>query len=200
MDGCERTIRSRQMCKRHYEAWLVERTAAGPCQSDGCESPVLWAGLCRRCYKRAEYERNKQNYVDRAARWAKANPDRRREIARLNARKRQVEQTERVRAIRRLAMRNRHHRMRASGGSGMAGSAWLSMVAAFGGRCAYCGVCAPLQQDHVVPISSGGVHELENILPACEPCNARKRAMSLAEFLQRHRGWLRRRAQEASSG
>lgn len=53
---------------------------------------------------------------------------------------------------------------------------WERRVAEFGGRCAYCGrQTAEIQQDHVVPVSRGGNHTRGNIVPACKPCNARKR-------------------------
>lgn len=41
-------------------------------------------------------------------------------------------------------------------------------------RCQYCG--APADSiDHVVPRSRGGLHEWENVIAACRPCNLRKR-------------------------
>jgi 5-methylcytosine-specific restriction endonuclease McrA len=33
----------------------------------------------------------------------------------------------------------------------------------------------PLTMDHVVPLSKGGPHTKENVVPACRPCNARKK-------------------------
>lgn len=52
---------------------------------------------------------------------------------------------------------------------------WEAIKAAYRYRCAYCGDSkAPLTQDHVVPISKGGPHTIENIVPACRRCNTAK--------------------------
>lgn len=43
------------------------------------------------------------------------------------------------------------------------------------GTCAYCN--EPLDRptmDHVIPLASGGPHNLSNVVPACKPCNSRK--------------------------
>ena len=42
-----------------------------------------------------------------------------------------------------------------------------------GHRCQYCGGTAE-NIDHVVPRSRGGQHHWENVVAACQPCNARK--------------------------
>lgn len=52
---------------------------------------------------------------------------------------------------------------------------WRSLVARFGGLCAYCGKERKLTLEHVVPISRGGLHAPDNIVPACGSCNYRKR-------------------------
>lgn len=39
--------------------------------------------------------------------------------------------------------------------------------------CHYCGKPA-VEIDHVVPIGNGGAHSIENVVPACRSCNARK--------------------------
>ena len=49
--------------------------------------------------------------------------------------------------------------------------------------CHYCGACGNTTIDHVVPISKGGAHSIENIVPACQPCNSSKGAKSLDEWL-----------------
>lgn len=54
---------------------------------------------------------------------------------------------------------------------------WKAIVAAYKGRCAYCGVKSEkLTQDHVTPLSRGGHHIAENVVPACLPCNQHKHA------------------------
>jgi 5-methylcytosine-specific restriction endonuclease McrA len=49
-----------------------------------------------------------------------------------------------------------------------------------GSRCQYCGAGAD-SIDHVVPRSRGGLHEWENVVAACRPCNVRKRDRLLHE-------------------
>ena len=44
--------------------------------------------------------------------------------------------------------------------------------------CAYCGLPPdknnPLQIDHMIPLSKGGLHVMSNLLPACRSCNLKK--------------------------
>jgi 5-methylcytosine-specific restriction endonuclease McrA len=54
--------------------------------------------------------------------------------------------------------------------------AWRAILERFGYRCAYCGVGGALQQDHRMPVKLGGWTAADNIVPACSPCNLRKRA------------------------
>lgn len=53
-------------------------------------------------------------------------------------------------------------------------------------RCVYCGVPQGgdirLTQDHVAPLSKGGHHTADNVVPACRRCNSRKHARSVEEF------------------
>ena len=56
--------------------------------------------------------------------------------------------------------------------------------------CAYC--LKPLSNgirsiDHVTPLSRGGAHDTDNVVLACMPCNARKGAKTLIEFVQQER-------------
>jgi 5-methylcytosine-specific restriction endonuclease McrA len=66
-------------------------------------------------------------------------------------------------------------------------AAWESIVAEWGGRCAYCDVVPDkLQVEHKIPLSRGGWHTVGNVVPACGPCNLEKRARTDAEY----RTWL----------
>lgn len=58
-------------------------------------------------------------------------------------------------------------------------------------RCFYCGRVEDLTADHVVALSRGGSNAIENIVPACRPCNSAKRDRDLEEFLEGE--WLRLR-------
>ncbi|MFW5471655.1 HNH endonuclease [Knoellia sp. CPCC 206435] len=63
---------------------------------------------------------------------------------------------------------------------------WAALKAAWGG-CAYCGATErALQKDCVLPLSRGGRYTLDNIAPACGPCNASKSNDEVT-------GWLRRK-------
>ena len=53
---------------------------------------------------------------------------------------------------------------------------WDAVLTLRGNRCVYCGRAGVrLTQDHVVPLSRGGAHTAENVVPACKPCNSSKR-------------------------
>jgi 5-methylcytosine-specific restriction endonuclease McrA len=62
---------------------------------------------------------------------------------------------------------------------------WSSLQAAWSG-CAYCGASdRPLQRDCVLAISRGGRYTLDNVVPACGPCNASKCNGEVTSWLRR---------------
>lgn len=50
-------------------------------------------------------------------------------------------------------------------------------------NCLYCGAPGPGQADHFAPLSRGGLHCVENIVPACASCNCSKHAMDPYDWL-----------------
>lgn len=64
---------------------------------------------------------------------------------------------------------------------------WLALITKYKGCCAYCGKRRKLTVDHRKPIVSGGSNYINNILPACAPCNSKKRDKPEKAF----RAWLR---------
>jgi hypothetical protein len=71
--------------------------------------------------------------------------------------------------------RQHEHRLRANGPSDVTREGWAARVAEFGGRCAYCSTpVARPHMDHVDPVSRGGTHTMDNIVPSCRSCNCRK--------------------------
>jgi 5-methylcytosine-specific restriction endonuclease McrA len=64
---------------------------------------------------------------------------------------------------------------------------WAALTAAWGG-CAYCGATGTeLQRDCILAISRGGRYTLENVVPACGPCNASKSNGEVTRWLRRRR-------------
>jgi 5-methylcytosine-specific restriction endonuclease McrA len=50
--------------------------------------------------------------------------------------------------------------------------------------CAYCGKQdVPLQVEHICPRATGGSNRVSNLTLACEPCNTRKGAKPIEQFL-----------------
>ena len=85
-----------------------------------------------------------------------------------------------------LATERKRARKAAAPGAGLSRSEWDAIKAAFSQRCAYC--LRPddrLTQDHMQPLSRGGMHSQENIVPACRSCNSRKNASTTLEWLAR---------------
>ena len=61
---------------------------------------------------------------------------------------------------------------------------WECLQIAWNYKCAYCGIeSLELTQDHVVPLGLGGEHTMENVIPACKPCNSAKCKLPVEEFL-----------------
>jgi len=57
---------------------------------------------------------------------------------------------------------------------------WQEIKTRFNHRCAYCKrQMERLEMDHVTPLSKGGAHTAQNIVPACRTCNAKKGARTL---------------------
>lgn len=179
------------------------------CLVDGCTRSAFCRGWCRPCYGRqwrANRSETQRQAVLRATRdwrarnpdhirdynqaWARANPDRRRELhaaaywadpeaAREKARIWARENPEK--------RRNREQRRRArklGSDDPLTNQQWLDILCAHDYRCYYCGRSdRRLQQEHKVPLSRGGAHDCYNVVPACWPCNSRKGARTPEEFL-----------------
>jgi 5-methylcytosine-specific restriction endonuclease McrA len=110
-------------------------------------------------YNRLYYSENRESEIARSLAYTKANPHvdsaikRRRE-----ARKREVV---------------------CEHGPGCVSAAFIKAVR--GAPCTYCGAKAT-EADHYKPLSRGGLHCRNNIVPACKPCNCSKNARDPEEW------------------
>ena len=75
-----------------------------------------------------------------------------------------------------------------SSGSPVTVAEWNSLLGQYDYRCAYCGKKFsennPATRDHIVPVSKGGCHAIENLRPACRGCNSKKNNRDLAPIIQ----------------
>jgi 5-methylcytosine-specific restriction endonuclease McrA len=154
---------------------------------------------------REGYRKNREKRIAQAKEWRDANADRVRELAT----KRRRADLEGYNAYQRdWRMRNpeaanasfrawkkrnpeavaamaRRHRARVRGAAGTVTAAeWRELLVEFDYRCAYCNIpSSSLEMDHMQPVSRGGDHLRENVVPACLPCNRRKGTRTALEFL-----------------
>ncbi len=79
-------------------------------------------------------------------------------------------------------------RRRGAPGAGFSGRAFAALVETYGGLCAYCS--DPLgddyEPDHVVALGRGrgGHNVIDNIVPACKPCNRAKSSKTVETWLE----------------
>lgn len=132
--------------------------------------------------QRDAYQQNAEQRKQQAREWASANKDRRNEISRNwvennPERRREIQKQWRINNLEygRVKCAERRARKRAVESS-LTTAEWIEIQKRFDYRCAYCLKPKKLSMDHVVPISKGGSHTADNVVPACLRCNSRKHA------------------------
>lgn len=125
---------------------------------------------CKKCccayQSKHRYDNKEAISAERAAYYRK---NRRRVLKRM-----QDWQQENPGAVRALSQRRRARLVEAFDDGSVTGESVSAVFEAFRCRCVYCGSSGRLQEDHVVSIAAGGPHIIENIVPACQSCNASK--------------------------
>jgi len=170
-----------------------------------CEPCVL----VRKEYVAEHYRRNRDLYKQRAAQWAKDNPERAKENSAVGARRRREidkaaslrkeaeereKNRERIRATSRASEARRFAanpaKIKAERAAKFArrrnakADGWTDeyITILVGDPCCFCG--APCENiDHIIPISRGGTSESVNLAATCKRCNVSKGAKSLLEFM-----------------
>lgn len=144
-------------CKQYYETHKEQAAAWG----------------------RARHAANREQILLKVAAWQAAHPER------VAATKRRwvAAHREQARSVAKHAQQRRRADKRNSGGSFTAAQ-WSAKLSYYNNHCAYClRLSDKLTMDHMVPLSRGGEHSDENIVPACGSCNSRKSARTPLEFL-----------------
>lgn len=164
--------------KRHREYSAASR------EKNGAE----W-NASRKAVRHADPEAQKE----RAAAYRAANPEKvkawgrewaRKESSKARKNKRRLE-WRRANPLKAIEENQARRRLRANApGRGVSAGQWRSAIEAHGGRCAYCGAKQKLCMDHVHPLSKGGAHDTDNILPACKRCNTSKGNKTILMWLR----------------
>lgn len=145
--------------------------------------------------QREKYHANPYPINQQAKKWAKENPERRREIALKYARANldkiktwQKNNPEKLREGRRRRQAVRRGKELNNGGE-ITREEWLSIANATGGLCIYCGRAEKIAIDHFVPLSLGGKTERGNLVPCCVNCNSRKNKHEPNAWIIENFGW-----------
>lgn len=172
---------------------MTERTCADP----SCDLPVHAKGWCKKHHARENYRANieqrraqqaiyrakhRERDRQRAAAWRAAHPEQAAEISRRYYAAHRDEVLAYRRAYRdgnrdkvRAANQRRKRLLRGATVHDLTSEQWAAILDLFDHRCAYCARDdRPLTQDHLIPLSRGGGHTADNVVPACQPCNSRK--------------------------
>ena len=74
-------------------------------------------------------------------------------------------------------VKNKRNRMKRGAIGNHTFGEWELLKKQYGYCCPSCGKCEPkikLTEDHIIPLSKGGLDNIENIQPLCRSCNCKK--------------------------
>lgn len=160
----ERAAYQRAYRERNREALAAKKRARRAAADPAVEA----------AYMKDWYSKNKERHQANSVRWYSENRLRHQELG--AAWRKANPESHRVLEARRRA--------KASAGS-FTLTEWTELLEEFDHRCAYCQGQGALQVEHMTPLSRGGLHDRDNVVPACGPCNRRKYTANIFEFLSR---------------
>lgn len=129
-----------------------------------------------RIRRASEYQANREKAIEQAAAWVRANPER----ARAHQAKFRKENRDYYKA-------KGQERRALLASVTVEPFTRTELLESYAQRdlagCTYCG--GPYEHDdHVVPLARGGLHTIENLVPACAWCNCSKGTKLVAEWLE----------------
>ena len=147
-------------CKKDkpVSEFYIDRKAGAKRSSGYIRKTTVYRQPCKECFKadkRKRYqvdEKFRQKQKDIANRWAKT----------IEGRMSGKMTTQKRRALLYKVL------------STLTKEEWEALLNQYEYCCAYCGERKTLTQDHIIPLSKGGNHTKENVVPACNSCNCKK--------------------------
>jgi 5-methylcytosine-specific restriction endonuclease McrA len=157
-------------------------------------------------FSRAWAEKNPEKNKDYCRKWAKTHPNKTRAnnpdspefkkkksiqaAIRYQANreefKEKARRAQKLMSSERRFVHNHRHRAKKLGALGTVTEHEIrSLVNYYESTCAYCLHRKATQIDHIVPLAKGGANEIENLVPSCGTCNARKNSRSLEDHVER---------------
>lgn len=104
-------------------------------------------------YRKREYENNREDYLRRSRAWRESHRAERRQISR------------------RYKVKRKAWELTGT----FTQEQWVLLLEQYGNKCLSCERDdVVLTQDHIIPLSQGGINEITNIQPLCGPCNSSK--------------------------
>lgn len=120
-----------------------------------------------RAEKAAYYKKNRARLLAKQKKWYREN----------KAKVRQYRQSPSVKAKDIFRSKERYARTKGSKDNALTHQQWETIKEHYKHCCVYCGrKMKRLTIDHIVPLSKGGTHTVQNVVPACLRCNCRKKA------------------------
>jgi len=114
------------------------------------------------------YLTHREAHAERVKRWEGKHPEQRKAIMRA------FRSSPKGRALNARELAKRRAKMREIVCT-LTAAEWRTILLDYKFACAYCQrTDLKLTQDHVIPISKGGHHTKQNVVPACRSCNSKK--------------------------
>lgn len=153
-----------------------------PCRNGHSGVRYVRRDRCIECDKAQEVKRQqkhgKKRYLHVLA-WVKRNRPKANEYRRKWEEKNP--EARRIRDAQRAAWK------RGAGGRGVTAQDWRHVLSLSCGLCPYCGEPSKLTLDHIEPLSRGGLHDPNNIIAVCGPCNYTKQALPLILWMAKRK-------------
>lgn len=164
--------------ERRAEGWRAEDGWTDEQKTRAAARKKQWQDQHRVRHQEANKryrKRNPEKLRVKSLRWHQSNPEK----AAAKRRKYHLSHPEIKRDV------DQRRRTRTARGRGISTPEWREIKQGTAGLCMYCACKATLTIDHIEPIARGGLHDPDNVVPACKSCNSSKNDTPLLIWLAR---------------